>query len=460
MKNSNRNSNNSKKNSNSKPATKSSKKFKLKRNIGLVEATLYGVGIILGAGIYALIGAAAGVAGNALWISFIIGAVVAAFTGFSYAELSSMYPKEAAEYVYTKNAFKKNYLSFIVEWIMFFTTIISATTVALGFAGYFSNLFGGNIVTIAALLIGILSFLNYYGIKESAKYNNLSTIIEFSGLVLVIIAGLYYIPKYAFDGVGYIDFFAAKDGLHGIMTATALIFFAFIGFENVANLSEETKNAKKVIPKALLLSLVISAILYVLVSVAAIGILGSDELAASKGPLADVINKVFPGAGYVLSIIALFATSNTVLVMLIIGSRLLYGLSCNNSLPAVCKVIGSRGTPYISVGIVGLLAIVGLFLGSIKKVALLTDVGIFIVYLVVNLSLIVLRYKVSDSKRAYKAPLNIGRFSVTAFLGIITCMIMLYFFELELILYEIAALGVGFIIYLVFNSSKRVVNKG
>ncbi len=427
------------------------KNFKLKRDIGLIEATLYGVGIILGAGIYALIGAGAGVAGNALWLSFIIGAVIAAFTAFSYAELSSMYPKEAAEYVYTKNAFNRNPLSFIVEWIMFFTTIISATTVALGFAGYFSNLFGGNIVTIAALLIAVLSFLNYWGIKESAKYNDISTIIEFAGLVLVIIAGIYYIPKYT---LGSIDFFAAKDGLHGIMTATALIFFAFIGFENIANLSEETKNAKKVIPKALLLSLVISAILYILVSVAAIGILGSDALAESKGPLADTINKVFPGTGYVLSIIALFATSNTVLVMLIIGSRLLYGLSCNNSLPAVCKVVGNRGTPYISVGIVGILAVAGLFLGSIKKVALLTDVGIFIVYLIVNLSLIVLRYKVPDSKREYKAPFNIGRFSVTAFLGIITCIIMLYFFELELILYEVAALAVGFVIYKLFNRNK------
>ena len=165
------------------------KKYSLKKEIGLFEATLYGIGIILGAGIYALIGAGAGVAGNALWISFIIAAIVAAFSGFSYAELSSMYPKEAAEFVYTKKAFNKNIVSFVVEWIMLFTITVSATTVALGFAGYFSSLFGGNILFIAALLIIGLSILNYFGLKESARYNTVSTIIEVAGLLIVILAG-------------------------------------------------------------------------------------------------------------------------------------------------------------------------------------------------------------------------------------------------------------------------------
>ncbi|MEK6901832.1 MAG: amino acid permease, partial [Nanoarchaeota archaeon] len=145
------------------------KQYTLKRNIGLLEATFYGMGIILGAGIYAIIGVGAGVAGNALWLSFLIGAIVAAFTGLSYAELASMYPKEAAEYEYTKHAFGKRGLSFVIEWVMFFTVVVSATTVALGFAGYFSVLVGGDILIIAAVLLILLSLLNYWGIKESAK---------------------------------------------------------------------------------------------------------------------------------------------------------------------------------------------------------------------------------------------------------------------------------------------------
>ena len=135
-------------------------KYRLKREVGLFEATLYGVGIILGAGIYALIGIGAGVAGNALWLSFLVGAAIAAFTGLSYAELSSMYPKEAAEYVYTKHAFRKNILPFIVQWIMLFTVIISAATVALGFAGYWAFLFGGSITLIALALIALFATSN------------------------------------------------------------------------------------------------------------------------------------------------------------------------------------------------------------------------------------------------------------------------------------------------------------
>src|SRR3989338_9452863 len=165
------------------------KKYKLKKEIGLFEAILYGVGIILGAGIYALIGKGAGIAGNALWLSFLIGAVIATFTGFSYAELSSMYPKEAAEFVYTKHAFRRKILPFIVEWIMLFTVTISAATVALGFAGYWSFLFGGNIALIALMLIIAMSLINYFGIKESAKYNDISTIIETFGLVAIIALG-------------------------------------------------------------------------------------------------------------------------------------------------------------------------------------------------------------------------------------------------------------------------------
>ena len=167
--------------------------FKLKRELGLIETTLYGVGIILGAGIYALIGKSAGFAGNALWMSFIIAAIIASFTGLSYAELSSLYPKEAAEYVYTKRAFKRNYLSLLVAFTMILAGTVAAATVSLGFAGYFSYLFGGPIPVIALSLIFLLSLLNYYGIKESARFNIISTIIEIGGLVFVVLIGLCFI---------------------------------------------------------------------------------------------------------------------------------------------------------------------------------------------------------------------------------------------------------------------------
>ncbi|MBI2545907.1 amino acid permease [Candidatus Woesearchaeota archaeon] len=422
-------------------------KYKLKRGIGLFEATLYGIGIILGAGIYALIGVGAGIAGNALWLSFLIGAAIAAFTGFSYAELSSMYPKEAAEYVYTKHAFRKNSLAFIVQWVMLFTGIVSVTAVALGFAGYWSFLFGGQIALIAFLLIAVMSLINYFGISESAKYNDISTIIETCGLLAIIGLGIYYITRY--DIFASVNFLSSPTGITGILTATTVVYFAFIGFENLVNISEEAKNARKVIPKALLISLAISALIYVLVSVAAVAILGADALSHSKAPLAEVAEKIVPGGSYVLSLIALFATSNTVLILLIVSSRLLYGLASNKMLPALFAHVGTRGTPFISVITVGIFAALGLLLGSIKSLAHLVDLGIFVVYIFVNLSVIILRYREPGMKRAFKAPLNIGRFPMLAFLGLAANLGLLYYFDLRTFISGILLSLAGFVIYLI-----------
>ena len=253
-------------------------RFKLKREMTLFTATLYGIGIILGAGIYALIGEGAGIAGNALWVSFILAAVIASLTGMSYAELSSMYPKEAAEYNYARKAFNKRLLPFVVGWVLIVAGIVSAATVALGFAGYFSHIFGGKQILIAAALIALLSLINYRGIKESVRFNVISSIIEVAGLVIIAAIGLMFV------GSSSVDFFDFSFGMNGIIAATALIFFAYIGFEGVANIAEETKNAKSVVPKALLLSLAISTVLYILVAVASVGMLGWERLFSAQGP--------------------------------------------------------------------------------------------------------------------------------------------------------------------------------
>lgn len=422
--------------------------MKLKKELSLLTATLYGVGIILGAGIYVLIGQGAGIAGNSIWLSFAVAAVIAAFTGMSYAELSGMFPKDAAEYVYTKHAFNRNYLSFIVQWTMIFTLIISASTVALGFGGYFSFVFGVAPIIAAAGLLVVLSIINYIGIKESARFNIFATLVEVSGLVIVAILGLFFI--------GRVDYFPSPSGLSGVLSATALIFFAYIGFEELVNLSEETKNARKVIPKALVLALGISTLLYILVSLASVSILGAETLAKSPAPLTEVVSKVMPQAGILMSFIAFFATANTVLVILIVASRMLYGLSCNNTFPSICGRIGSRRTPYVSVFIVMISSLAFLLIGGIKTIALLTDIGIFIVYVFVNASLIRLRYRMPNAKRTFRSPLNIGKFPVLAALGIITSFLMLLHFEPALIFYEMIMASVGLIFYSVFMNVKGI----
>ncbi len=425
------------------------KAYKLKKELGLFQATLYGVGIILGAGIYVLIGTGAGIAGNAIWLSFAIAAIIAAFTGMSYAELSSMYSKDAAEYVYTKNAFKKPALAFAVEWIMVFALIVSGATVALGFGGYFSHIFGIPQIIAAIILIIILSLVNYIGIKESAKFNVLSTGIEILGLVIISIIGLFFIGK------GGVDFFYSPQGMTGIFSATAIIFFAYIGFDELVNFSEETKNAKKVMPRALLISLVISTVLYMLVAVSAVSILGWEKLSESKAPLTEVVSSVYPNGAVIMSIIALFATSNTVLGILIVTSRLFYGLSSNHSLPEVCRRIGIRGTPYMAILLVMILSILALAVGGIKEIAMLTDIGIFIVYIFVNMSVIALRYARPAAVRGFKSPVNIGKFPVFALLGIIASGFMLLHFSIYLLLLELTIITIGFAVYLAYSHAKK-----
>lgn len=425
---------------------KTKHKPSLKRTLSLWQLSLYGVGIILGAGIYALIGQGAAVAGNALWLSFIIAAVVASFTGLSYAELSSMCPKEAAEYNYTKRAFGFRKLSFFVGWIMIVAGIIASATVALGFGGYFSYLFGGSPFVIAAGLIVLLSLINFIGIRESAAFNIVGAIVEIAGLIIVVLVGLFFVTGGAAPAI---DFFETPNnvGFAGIMAATLIIFFAYIGYEEIANVSEETKKAATVVPKAIIIAMIISTVLYILVSLTSVSVLGWEKLSASKAPLTEVVSTVIPQADVAFSFIALFATSNTVLALLIATSRIFCGMSRDNAMPSPFSAVGKRGTPYTAVFTVMSLALGALMLGGIKTAALLTDLSIFAAYFFVNLALIALRFSEPNAARPFRVPGAIGKLPIIPTLGVASCAVMLLFFEPTLWLYEIGILAVGFLFY-------------
>jgi basic amino acid/polyamine antiporter, APA family len=338
---------------------------------------------------------------------------------------------------------------------MIITGIISIAAVAIGFAGYFSYLFGGQPMMIAVALIAILSALNYWGIKESAEFNTIATLIEMSGLVIVAIIGIMFFNPTT-------NYFEMSSGWNGVITATAMIFFAYLGFEEVANIAEETKNAKKNIPKALLISIAVSTVLYILVSISCIGVLGWEKLAASKAPLADVASKAMPNAGIVLAFIALFATSNTVLAVLIVMSRMLYGVSRQHSLPKILSKIDSkRCTPYVSVFLVGILSIAALTIGNLETVAMLTNLGIFMIYIAVNASLIKLRLSGRSYSPGFRSPVNVGKFPVLALLGVVTSSVMLlytmnYFIagDSGALLLMVPLIIIGYAIYRIFNRAK------
>ncbi len=429
----------------------------LKKELNLLTLTLYGVGIILGAGIYALVGTAAGLAENMLWLPFVLASLLAVFTGLSYAELSGIFQKEAAEYAYTKTAFKKEWLAFMTDWLLVVAGVVSAAVVALAFGGYLSHLVGGSTTIYAMLLIALMSAINYIGIRESSSYNNISSIIEAGGLILVIIIGLFFGSP---ETVGTDLLQPPSTGLTGIFTAVGIIFFAFVGFEYMANVSEEVKSARKIVPKAIILALAISSLLYILLSISILNLASWQELAASPAPLTTAVAKVIPDFGLAISIIALFATSNTVLIILVGSSRILYGLSRQGSLPSICSVLSSRGTPYASVAAVAIVAVLSTAYGDIKSIAQLTDLGVFIVYLLVNISLIKLRSSGFRSlHNSFRGP-DLSGVPILPVLGAITSIFMMFYFDIHVWAAQIAIVLLGFVVFEAYkSSSKRTAKK-
>lgn len=414
----------------------------LKRELSLLELTLCGIGIIVGAGIYAIIGEGAALAGNALWLSFALAAVIAATTGLSYAELSSMYPKAGAEYDFAKHAFG-NKAAFTVGWLVIFASIVGATTVAIGFGRYLGAFWGISWLYGAALIIILSTIIMLFGIEISAKVASSITILEVLGLVFIILIG---IPHF-----GSVNIFEMKS-IGGVLSAAALVFFAFIGFEEIARLSEETKDAKRAVPKALMLSIAITTLLYILVAIAAISIVGWQALANAPNPLAVVANEGFGGFAYsALSLIALGSTANTVLLVMLSASRIIYGMSHEHALPNILHRTSKAGVPYISVIATGLLSLALLAFGSIRFVANAVDFAIFLVFILINVSLIKLRYSKVAEKRAFRMPLSIGRFPVLSLLGILFTLVLLSSIELKVVIFGTMVTAIGVVIALLFE---------
>ncbi len=425
----------------------------LKRRMGLFQLTMYGVGLILGAGIYVLIGEAVGFAGDSVWIAFALGSVVALFAGFSYAELTSVFPKAAAEYVFIKNAFKNNFFAFVIGWLTAITSIITAATVALGFGGYFAEFVDIPIIISAIGLLVILSIVNFVGIRESAWTNTIFTVIEAAGLILIIIIG------FTISNPEPVNYTESPTGFTGIAIAFVLIFFAFIGFEDMANVAEEVKKPKKTLPRAIILSVVISGIIYVLVSLAVVRVVSWEELSTSAAPMAFVAERgLGSGAHILLSSIALFAITNTVLITLVAGSRIFYGMAREKVFPVILKKIHFKTkTPWIAVLVIMITSIAFTFIGDIVIIANIAVFAIVITFAAVNLAVIVLRYTEPDIERKFKVPINIGKFPILPLFGVGISIYMAFQFEIEVVLVGVGIIGAGIIVFILTKKRKSVL---
>ncbi|NCV09704.1 MAG: amino acid permease, partial [Actinobacteria bacterium] len=342
-----------------------------KRVLGLPQVTMSGVAVIIGAGIFVLLGPATREAGGAVWLSFVFAGALSALTAFSYMELASMFPKAGSEHEFASQVFSR-WVAVVVGWSMTAALVVAAATVSLGFGRYLNEFVSVDERLAAAVLLLIMAVVSYLGMERAAWLVILLALVEIGSLIAVIVIGV--------PSVGNHDLLSGS--FTGVLSAAGLVFFAFIGFDEVITLAEETRDPTWTVPRALLLALGISTLLYVGVAVSAVSVLGADALAVADRPLAAVGEKVFGGwAGSALSSAAMVSTGTTVLLVLTAGSRMFYGMAGANDLPRFLAEVRFQRVP-LNALIVTVIAALGLLLlGDLKTLASATDALIYLTFL-------------------------------------------------------------------------------
>ena len=313
----------------------------LKRSLGLWLLVFYGLGNILGAGIYVLVGKVAGEAGYYTPLSFMLAAFVAAFTAFTYAELSARYPVSAGEAVYLQKGFEQTWLSKLGGLLIAASGMLSAATLVRGFSGYLQVFVEQPDWLLIVIVLFVLGLIAIWGISESIKIAAVFTVLEIAGLLLIIIVGsskLNTLP----DVVTTLPPLTDLQIWPGIFLGAFLAFYAFIGFEDMVNVVEEVKDPEKTMPRAIIIALIISTLLYALVSLIAIVNLSPGELSVSKAPLADVYTSATGERPIVITLISLFAVINGALIQIIMASRVFYGMSNRGWLPDIFSQVYQR----------------------------------------------------------------------------------------------------------------------
>lgn len=416
--------------------------MQLKPVLGPIQLCFYSVGVIVGAGVYSVIGTAAGLAQDKLWLSFVVGAAVALLTALSYAEMATSFPAAGAEYAYIRRAWPQaDWLAFGVGAVILMGGAATATTVAVSFGGYLRVYVDWPATVSALVLLAGCTALSIWGLRESSWVNVLFTSIEVAGLLLVI-AAAFMVDKPPAPP-------AAATPEPAVMAAAALLFFVYLGFEEVANLAEEAVDPGRTIPLALFVSLAVTTALYVAVAFAIAVLASPSELAASGAPLASAVQRAWPHAENWLSAIALFATANTVLITLIATSRVAFSMARDREFPeAVAMILPARKTPWVASLLVFTMAAVLLPIGSVKILAELSSFAALLAFLSVNVVLIALRYRMPDHSRPFRVPGAVGRLPFLPVLAILSIASLLVFFEWQIYVAGAIALGVSVLAYI------------
>jgi APA family basic amino acid/polyamine antiporter len=408
--------------------------MELKRSLGLFDAFAIGLGAIIGAGIFVVIGVAASLAGPAMLLSLLIASVVSAFTAMSFVHLARFIPREGGGYEYAHELVSP-LGGFLAGWMWLLSNIVTGSAVALGFAGYLAVYIPLPINLMAGIACLVITGINYLGTRDSAIVNNILVVFKVLVLMLFIVFGLSLIND------AFYSPFAPSGGM-GVMEGAAVIFFAFSGFGRVAMISEEVRDPSRTVPRAIILALVVSGVIYLMVAVVAIGMIGSESLGASTSPLADAATLEGPFMVNLVAIGALAATLSVLLTTLLGLSRITYAMGRNKDLPAfLSKLHPTRQTPYIAILAFGLLmATFALTLDVLKAVAI-SNFGSLVYYMISNLA----ATRIAKPMRSKVLPL----------IGLASCAILLIFLTPEAWVLGAVVLTIGVVYYLVYARRRK-----
>jgi amino acid transporter len=364
----------------------------LKRSLKLWHAVLYGLGVTIGAGIYVLVADAAGRAGLNAPVSFLVTAVLVGLTGASLAELGSRFPVAAGEAEYVRRGFRSDRMGAAIGALVIAMAIVSAATISVGAAGYIRVFVGLPEAAVIAAVVLTMGYVATRRVVESVTFAGVMTLIEIGGLLLIVGAGLAVEPGVVTRMPEMLPMSLDAAVWSGIMTAAMLAVFAFVGFEGIVNIAEEMEAPERNLPRAILLTLVVTTVLYVLVAWVSLVALGPQALAGAKAPLAQVFERLTGLSPRIMSAIAVVATLNGIVVNLIMASRVMYGLARSGHLPRrLATLDAATATPLPATALATAIVLVLAVALPIGQLADLSSRITLVVFGLVNVALVLVK---------------------------------------------------------------------
>lgn len=403
---------------------------RLSRRLGLPLLVLYGMGTTIGAGIYVLIGKTAEKAGLFAPFSFLLACLIAGLTAFSFAELSARFPQAGGQAVYVSRGFRSRQAAFAIGLLVILAGIVSSASIISGFVGYLAEFVALRPWLVIAPLTLLLGAIAGWGIAQSVLVASVMTLLEIGGLVAIIWGGREALATLPGRLPELLPPFEASVWL-GIVSGTVLAFYAFLGFEDMVNVAEEVKAPRRTMPRGILLTLVLTVILYILLSLVAVLAIPVGELAKSKAPLSDIFARTTGASSATISVIAMVAVTNGALIQVIMASRVLYSLARQGWLPGRLATVSPRThTPIVATVVVTVAVLAFALFLPLTALAEGAALVTLIIFATVNAALIMVRRRDRAPVRGLRTPLWVPVCGIIACVGMAAFQVVEFGFQI------------------------------